>query len=79
MLAFYSLWLAIPFMLCAVAFDRATTAFRWLRDHYVLITAISGAILIAMGILLLTGEMTTLNDEAQQLMDKLGVDFVYSL
>ncbi|MBJ7520696.1 MAG: sulfite exporter TauE/SafE family protein [Solirubrobacteraceae bacterium] len=79
LLASYSLGLAIPFLLCAVAFDRATTAFRWLRDHYVLVTAISGATLIAMGILLLTGGLTTLNDEAQQVMEKLGLDFVYSL
>ena len=34
LLAFYSLGLAVPFLLTAVAFDRATTAFRWIRDHY---------------------------------------------
>jgi cytochrome c-type biogenesis protein len=79
LLAFYSLGLAVPFLLTAVAFDRATTAFRWLRDHYVLVTAISGAVLIAMGVLMLTGELTWLNSEAQNLMSKLGLDFVYSL
>src|ERR1700743_735944 len=36
LLAFYSLGLAVPFLLTAVAFDRATTAFRWVREHYVL-------------------------------------------
>jgi cytochrome c-type biogenesis protein len=79
LLAFYSLGLAVPFLLTAVAFDRATTAFRWLRDHYVLVTAISGAVLIVMGTLMLTGELTWLNSEAQTLMQKLGLDFVYSL
>ena len=49
LLAFYSLGLAVPFLLTAVAFDRATTAFRWLRDRYLLVTAVSGAMLIAMG------------------------------
>ena len=34
LLAFYSLGLAVPFLLTAVAFTRMTTAFRWLRDHY---------------------------------------------
>ena len=34
-----------------------TTAFRWLRDHYLVITALSGVILIAMGLLLFTGEL----------------------
>ena len=79
LLAFYSLGLAVPFLLTAVAFDRATTAFRWLRNHYVVITAVSGAVLIGMGILILTGELTSLNTEAQKVMEKVGLDFVYSL
>lgn len=79
LLAFYSLGLAVPFLLFALAFDKATTAFKWLRQHYVVITAVSGAVLILMGVLLFTGEMTTLNDEAQQVMTKLGLDFVYDL
>jgi cytochrome c-type biogenesis protein len=79
LLACYSLGLAVPFLLTAVAFDRATTAFRWLRDHYVVVTALSGVVLIGMGILMLTGELTWLNAEAQKLMEKLGLDFVYSL
>jgi len=60
LLAFYSLGLAVPFLLTAVAFDRATTAFRWLRNHYVVITAVSGAVLVAMGLLMVTGELTWL-------------------
>jgi cytochrome c-type biogenesis protein len=79
LLAFYSAGLAVPFLLSAIAFDRATTAFRWLRDHYVIITALSGAVLIAMGILMLTGELTRLNSEAQTFMESIGLDFVYSL
>jgi cytochrome c-type biogenesis protein len=79
LLACYSLGLAVPFLATAIAFDRATTAFRWLRDHYLLVTAISGAVLIAMGVLMLTGELTTLNTEAQKIMQALGLDFVYSL
>ena len=34
LLAFYSAGLAVPFLITALAFDRATMAFRWLRDHY---------------------------------------------
>jgi cytochrome c-type biogenesis protein len=74
LLACYSLGLAVPFLLSAVAFDRTTTAFKWMRDRYLVITAISGAVLIAMGVLLLTGELTRLNGEAQQLMETLGLD-----
>jgi cytochrome c-type biogenesis protein len=80
LLAAYSLGLAIPFLLTAVAFTKATSAFRWLRDHYLVITAISGAILIGMGILLLTGDLTGLvNNEARKLFDTIGLDFVYEL
>ena len=42
LLFFYSLGLSVPFLLTALAFTRAWTAFRWLRDRYILITAISG-------------------------------------
>ena len=66
LLAFYSAGLAVPFLLTAVAFNRATTTFRWLRDRWTIVTAISGVVLIAMGILLLTGELTRLNIEAQR-------------
>ena len=74
LLLFYSLGLSVPFLLTALAFTRAWTAFRWLRDRYILITAISGVILIAMGTLLLTGELTRLNNEAQQALDSLGLN-----
>ena len=74
LLFFYSLGLSIPFLLTAFAFTRAWGAFRWLRDRYVAITAISGVVLIAMGILLLTGELTRLNTEAQQALDSLGLN-----
>jgi cytochrome c-type biogenesis protein len=77
LLAFYSAGLAVPFLLTAVAFDRATSAFRWIRARYVLVTAVSGAVLILMGVLMLTGELTRLNIEAQALLEDLGLDFLY--
>jgi cytochrome c-type biogenesis protein len=78
LLAFYSLGLAIPFLVTAVAFDRATTAFRWLRDRHVLVTAISGAILIAMGLLIVSGQLAVLNAKAQHGLSSLGLDFIYN-
>ena len=74
LLAFYSAGLAVPFMLTAVAFNRATTTFSWLRDRWTIVTAISGVVLIAMGVLLLTGELTRLNVEAQQALDSIGLN-----
>ncbi len=79
LLAFYSLGLAVPFLLTAVAFDRATTAFRWIRDHYLLVTAASGIVLIIMGTLILTGELTQLNVQAQRALSNLGLDFLYNI
>src|ERR1700742_3784499 len=78
-LACYSAGLAVPFLATAVAFDRATGAFRWLRDRHVVVTAVSGAILIGMGLLILSGELTTLNAKAQHGLSSLGLDFLYNL
>jgi cytochrome c-type biogenesis protein len=77
LLAFYSAGLAVPFLLTAVAFDRATTGFRWIRNHYMLVTAVSGAVLIVMGVLMLTGELTRMNIQAQAWLHDLGLDFLY--
>jgi cytochrome c-type biogenesis protein len=70
----YAAGLAVPFLLTAVAFTRAWSAFRWLRDRYVAITVVSGLVLVAMGLLLLTGELSRLNGEAQGALDSLGLD-----
>jgi cytochrome c-type biogenesis protein len=79
LLVFYSLGLAVPFLLTAVAFTRMTAAFRFLRRHYLVITALSGVVLIAMGVLLLTGELTTLNLKAQEALDSLHLNIFKSL
>ncbi len=79
LLAVYSAGLAVPVLVTALAFNRATKVFRWLRDHYVVITAVSGVVLILMGILIFTGELTDLNVEAQRFLDKLGLDELYSI
>ena len=75
----YSLGLSVPFLLTALAFTRAWGAFRWLRDRYLIITGVSGLVLIAMGVLLLTGELTRLNGEAQQALDSLGLNLFSEL
>ena len=65
LLAVYSAGLAIPFLLTAVAFSQMTTAFTVVKRHYQLIVAIGGLILIAMGVLIWTDELTRLNAELQ--------------
>jgi cytochrome c-type biogenesis protein len=61
LLAFYALGLAVPFLLSAVAFTQVTGIFRFFRDHYAVITAIGGVILIVMGVLLYRNDLTELN------------------
>ena len=75
LLAVYSAGLAIPFLLTALAFSRMTTAFAVVKRHYSVIVAFGGAILIAMGVLIWTGELTQLNAEAQRWLSELGLDF----
>ena len=75
LLAVYSAGLAIPFLITALAFSRMTTAFEAVKRHYPLIIATGGLILIAMGVLIWTGEFFQLNIEAQKLLDRLGLDF----
>ena len=74
LLAVYSLGLAVPFLLTGLAFSRATTAFDAVKRHYRAITAAGGAILIGMGILILSGGFTELNNWAQRLTNELGLN-----
>ncbi len=75
LLAVYSAGLAIPFLLTAVAFSRMTTAFAVVKRHYQAIVATGGVILIAMGVLIWTDQLTQLNIEAQRLLSEMGLDF----
>jgi len=77
LLLFYSLGLAVPFLLSAVAFDRFTGAFKWLRNHYTVITVVSGAILIVVGVLIFEHEMTRLTAHLRNLFDDLGLKSVF--
>jgi cytochrome c-type biogenesis protein len=75
LLAVYSAGLAIPFLLTALAFSRMTTAFAVVKRHYQAIVAVGGMILIAMGLLILSGELKELNLEAQSWLERSGIDF----
>ena len=74
LLGVYSLGLAIPFLLTAFAFSRATAAFAAIRRHYRLIVAGGGAILIGMGVLILSGGFTDLNRWALDVTNDLGLN-----
>jgi cytochrome c-type biogenesis protein len=75
LLAVYSAGLAIPFLLTALAFSRMTTAFAVVKRHYQAIVAVGGVILIAMGILIWSGELFQMNLEIQNWAESTGLDF----
>jgi cytochrome c-type biogenesis protein len=75
LLAVYSAGLAVPFLLTAIAFSRMTTAFAVVKRHYQAIVAVGGLILIAMGVLILSGELYQLNIEAENWLERSGLDF----
>jgi cytochrome c-type biogenesis protein len=52
LLVAYSAGLGFAFLLAAVAFTQAMGAFRWLRDHYVVIRVTGGLMLVTLGLLL---------------------------
>jgi len=79
LLAVYSAGLALPFLFSAVAFNAASRAFGFFKRHYVVIQAGAGVVLIAMGVLVLTGELFRLNIEAQQALDRYGLNFFKSV
>ena len=51
LLVVYSAGLGLGFLLVAIAFARAMGAFRWLRDRYRAIQAVSGVLLVGLGAL----------------------------
>jgi cytochrome c-type biogenesis protein len=79
LLAFYALGLAVPFILSALAFSTFSGLFKFFRNHFRAITVASGVVLIVMGVLLYTNELTRLNADALNAMDDLGINFFSDL
>jgi cytochrome c-type biogenesis protein len=73
LLVAYSAGLGFAFLLAGVAFARAMAVFRWLRDHYVLIQRVSGAILVALGLLLFFHRDWWLRVGLNRLLDAVGL------
>jgi cytochrome c-type biogenesis protein len=67
LLAVYSLGLAVPFLLCALAMASMTRVFKVFRNHFRSITFAAGLILIVMGVMLYTNDLTRLNTWANDL------------
>ncbi|MET9220759.1 cytochrome c biogenesis CcdA family protein [Streptomyces sp. NPDC088197] len=55
LMAFYCAGLGVPFIVAAIAFRRTLGAFAWVKRHYVWVMRAGGAMLVAVGVLLVTG------------------------
>jgi len=60
LLTFYSFGLGIPFILSAIAISAFLSSFNKMRKHFKIIKVVSGAVLVVMGLLLITDKMTIL-------------------
>ncbi|MEV7197948.1 cytochrome c biogenesis protein CcdA [Streptomyces sp. NPDC093510] len=61
----YSLGLGIPFILAAVAFRKTLGAFGWVKRHYVWVMRVGGIMMIATGLLLVTGVWDSIVQDMQ--------------
>lgn len=57
MLLCYSLGLGVPFLLAALLLKQLQGSFNWIKSHYNIINTVSGLLLVAMGGLMMTGQM----------------------
>jgi cytochrome c-type biogenesis protein len=73
LLAVYCAGLGVPFLITGLAFGTATSAFSVIKRHYPLVIGAGGAVLIAMGILIWTGEFTQLNITVSHWLQSLGL------
>ncbi len=60
MLLVYSLGLGIPFLLSALLIDRLKGAFDFIKKHYRVINIVCGALLVVVGVFMMTGKMNEL-------------------
>jgi cytochrome c-type biogenesis protein len=63
LLAVYSLGLGVPFLLFALLFTRTLSLAQSLRRHQRAVSAVSGSLLVAFGVLLSTGELMRLTTQ----------------
>ncbi|KNB50012.1 cytochrome c biogenesis CcdA family protein [Streptomyces caatingaensis] len=61
----YCLGLGLPFIVAALAFRRALGAFGWVKKHYAWVMRIGGGMLVAVGLLLVTGAWDYLVQDLQ--------------
>jgi cytochrome c-type biogenesis protein len=75
LMAVYSLGLGLPFLLAGIGISHLTRAVAWLRHHVRTINLVSGALLVGVGILFLTGQLFQLSIWMQKVFTAGHLDF----
>jgi cytochrome c-type biogenesis protein len=73
LLAVYCAGLGVPFLITGMAFGTATSAFAVIKRYYPVVIGVGGAVLVTMGVLIWTGEFTTLNVTVSHWLQGLGL------
>jgi cytochrome c-type biogenesis protein len=73
LLAIYCLGLGLPFLITGLAFGKATAALAVVRRHYPVVIGLGGVVLIAMGVLIWTGQFTQLNITVNHWLNDIGL------
>jgi cytochrome c-type biogenesis protein len=73
LLAAYALGLGAAFVAAGIAFTRAMSAFRWVRDRYTVIQVLSGVTLVALGLLLFFHRDWWLHVALNRALDDIGL------
>jgi len=68
----FSLGLGIPFIVAALAFRKMLGAVAWVRRHQLLVIRIGGVLMIAVGLLLLTGVWDAMTADLRQWVANFG-------
>ncbi len=76
LLVAYSLGLGAAFVVAGLAFAHAMRAFRWVRDHYNIVRGASGAVLVALGLLLFFNRDWWLSTAIDQVLTRIGLGTV---
>jgi cytochrome c-type biogenesis protein len=73
MLVAYSLGLGVPFVLTGIAFGRLSTALAFFRRHSRAVSVVSGIILAALGVLIITGEVGIVSSWFSSFLERIGL------
>ncbi len=79
LLGVYSLGLGVPFLATGLAFGRLAGAFRWVKQHFTALTALSAAALAGFGVLLILNRLAWVTTEIQRALDVAGLHRLINL